>query len=115
MTHYEGRLETLDDGSRTLDLAGAATLPELERKADPVGIRDAATCECLSLRGTLDNLERRHAEDALGQSTDRDFPVHARSAVVTAHELMDPRRIYARRTPGPNGGRPPAVQPGVRR
>jgi hypothetical protein len=47
-----------------------------------------ATCECLSLRGALDNLERRHAEDALGETTYHDFPVHARSAVVTAHELL---------------------------
>ena len=48
-----------------------------------------ATCECLSWRGTLDNLQRRNAEDALGETTYRDFPVHARSVVVTAHELME--------------------------
>jgi hypothetical protein len=48
-----------------------------------------ATCECLSWRGTLDNLERRNAEDELGETAYRDFPVHARSVLVTAHELMD--------------------------
>jgi len=48
-----------------------------------------ATCECLSWRGTLDNLDRRLAEDALGETTYHDFPVHARSVVVTAHELLD--------------------------
>jgi len=44
-----------------------------------------ATCECLSWRGSLDNLERRQAEDALGES----FPVHTRSAVVVRHWLLD--------------------------
>jgi hypothetical protein len=48
-----------------------------------------ATCECLSLHGTLDNLERRHAEDALGESCYRAFPMHTRSAIVTAHRLME--------------------------
>ena len=48
-----------------------------------------ATCECLSWRGTLDNLERRHAEDDLGETTYANAPAYAKSAVVTAHELMD--------------------------
>jgi hypothetical protein len=48
-----------------------------------------ATCECLSWRGTLDNLERRHAEDALGETTYAHFPQHTRSAVVTAHSLLE--------------------------
>ena len=86
MSHspYEVLLETLDAGSQR-----ESTLPELERRPDPWESAMQATCECLSLRGTLDNLERRNAEDALGESTYHDFPVHARSAVVTAHELMD--------------------------
>ena len=65
------------------------SLPELERVPDPWESRMQATCECLSWRGTLDNLARRHAEDALGETTYHDFPVHARSVVVTAHELLD--------------------------
>jgi Nitrile hydratase beta subunit len=65
------------------------SLPELQRRPDPWESAMQATCECLSWRGTLDNLERRHAEDALGETTYRDFPVHARSAVVTAHQLME--------------------------
>ncbi|RDH79107.1 ScnB [Mycolicibacterium moriokaense] len=81
---YDVLLETLGSGE-----ADAATLPELARKPDPWESAMQATCECLSWRGTLDNLERRHSEDALGETTYRDFPVHARSAVVTAHELMD--------------------------
>jgi hypothetical protein len=64
-------------------------LPELERKQDPWESAMQATCECLSWRGALDNLERRRAEDALGETTYHDFPVHARSVVVTAHELID--------------------------
>jgi hypothetical protein len=77
-------LLTLAPGSRL-----ESTLRELERKPDPWESAMQATCECLSWRGTLDNLERRNAEDALGETTYRDFPVHARSVVVTAHQLMD--------------------------
>jgi hypothetical protein len=65
------------------------SLPEPQRRPDPWESAMQATCECLSWRGTLDNLERRHAEDALGETTYHDFPVHARSAVVTAHQLME--------------------------
>ena len=76
--------EMLDPDSRR-----ESTLPELDRKPDPWESAMQATCECLSWRGTLDNLERRHAEDLLGETTYHDFPVHARSVVVTAHELME--------------------------
>ncbi|MCP2275204.1 Nitrile hydratase beta subunit [Nocardia amikacinitolerans] len=66
-----------------------STLPELDRKPDPWESSMQATCECLSWRGAFDNLERRHAEDALGETIYHDFPVRARSAVVTAHTLME--------------------------
>ncbi len=81
---YEVLLDTLGAGGHR-----EATLPELERRPDPWESAMQATCECLSWRGALDNLERRNAEDALGETTYHDFPVHARSAVVTAHRLMD--------------------------
>jgi hypothetical protein len=81
---YDVLLETLDP-----DVPREATLPELDRTPDPWESATQATCECLSWRGTLDNLDRRQAEDALGETTYHDFPVHARSVVVTAHELMD--------------------------
>jgi hypothetical protein len=48
-----------------------------------------ATCECLSWRGSLDNLERRQAEDALGETLYADFPVHTRSALVVRHWLLE--------------------------
>jgi hypothetical protein len=77
-----------------LDTLGAnvrreTKLPDLERRPDPWESAMQATCECLSWRGALDNLERRNAEDTLGETTYHDFPVRARSAVVTAHRLMD--------------------------
>lgn len=81
---YEVLLGALEPDARCED-----TLPELERKPDPWESAMQATCECLSWRGTLDNLERRQAEDVLGETTYHDFPVRARSAVVTAHELME--------------------------
>jgi hypothetical protein len=52
-----------------------------------------ATCECLSWRGVLDNLERRQAEDALGQTTYAGFPLRTRAAVVTTHSLLERRVI----------------------
>lgn len=81
---YDVLLETLGPNGRH-----AESLPELGRNPDPWESAMQATCECLSWRGTLDNLDRRHAEDALGETTYQDFPVHARSAVVTAHQLLD--------------------------
>jgi hypothetical protein len=81
---YDVLLDTLGPDSQR-----ETRLPDLERKPDPWESAMQATCECLSWRGTLDNLERRNAEDALGETTYRDFPVHARSVVVTAHELME--------------------------
>ncbi|WP_327117090.1 ScnB [Nocardia sp. NBC_01730] len=80
---YEILLHTLDGSRRE------STLPELDRKPDPWESSMQATCECLSWRGTLDNLERRHTEDALGETIYHDFPVRTRSVVVTAHTLMD--------------------------
>ena len=83
-----GRYEVL---LGTLDSARIAepSLPDLERRPDPWESSMQATCECLSWRETLDNLARRRAEDALGETTYRDAPVHARSVIVTAHQLMD--------------------------
>lgn len=65
------------------------TLPELDRERAPWESAMQATCECLSWRGTLDNLARRKAEDRLGESVYGRFPVHTRSALTVAHSLMD--------------------------
>ncbi|MGW4714776.1 ScnB [Nocardia sp. NPDC004260] len=81
---YEVLLKTLNPASHR-----ETSLPELDGKPDPWESSMQATCECLSWRGAFDNLERRHAEDALGETIYRDFPVRTRSVVVTAHTLMD--------------------------
>jgi Nitrile hydratase beta subunit len=65
------------------------SLPDLDRKPAPWESSMQATCECLSWRGSLDNLERRHAEDELGESIYAGFPVHGRSALVATHALID--------------------------
>jgi Nitrile hydratase beta subunit, N-terminal len=64
-------------------------LPALDHAPAPWERNQQATCECLSWRGALENLERRHAEDELGTTVYADFPVHSRSVVVTAHQLID--------------------------
>lgn len=81
---YDVLLSTLPAGATR-----ESALPELDRKPDPWESSMQATCECLSWRGALDNLERRHAEDDLGETIYREFPVRARSVVVTTHELLD--------------------------
>jgi hypothetical protein len=63
--------------------------PEPDCAPAPWEANVQATCECLSWRGTLDNLERRHAEDTLGETTYADFPLQTRAAVVTAHSLLE--------------------------
>ena len=70
--------------------------PDAERTPEPWEANVQATCECLSWRGVLDNLERRQAEDALGETTYARFPLHTRSAVVTAHALIDRGAITER-------------------
>jgi hypothetical protein len=68
---------------------GARSLPELDRTPAPWESSMQATCECLSWRACLDNLDRRHAEDRLGETVYAEFPVHTRSALVAAHSLLD--------------------------
>ena len=82
---YSVLLETLDDiGERT-----DTTLRCIEHEPEVWESRMQTTCECLSKAGALDNLERRHAEDRLGESIYRRFPVQTRSALTVAHTLMD--------------------------
>jgi hypothetical protein len=70
--------------------------PDAEHTPEPWQANVQATCECLSWRGALDNLERRRAEDRLGETTYADFPVHTRSAIVTAHALLERGTIAER-------------------
>jgi hypothetical protein len=87
-THYPVLTATL----RSADPAP----PEPDRTPAPWEANVQATCECLSWRGTLDNLERRQAEDTLGETTYADFPVHTRAAIVTAHSLLERGEISER-------------------
>jgi Nitrile hydratase beta subunit, N-terminal len=80
---YEVLMATLSEETDREDL------PALDHTPTPWERNQQATCECLSWRGALDNLERRHAEDELGSTVYGEFPVHARSVVVTAHKLID--------------------------
>jgi hypothetical protein len=82
---YAVLLRNLDEVGR----APARSLPELDRTPDPWERSLQATFECLSWRGSLDNLERRRAEDDLGETVYGRFPVHCRPAVVAAHSLLD--------------------------
>jgi len=71
---------------------GAAEVPglaQLDRTPTPWEKSMQATCDCLSWRGALDALERRQAEDALGETVYAESPVHARPTIVAAHLLMD--------------------------
>lgn len=70
-------------------------LPELDHVPAPWEANLQATCECLSWRGALDNLERRNAEDELGETVYVEFPVEARWVLVTAHALLERGHISA--------------------
>ena len=76
-------------GYRILFATLPSARPEAEHTPEPWEANVRATCECLSWRGALHNLERRHAEDRLGETTYADFPLHTRSAIVTAHTLIE--------------------------
>jgi hypothetical protein len=69
-----------------------ATLPaqarDRDERAAPWEVNAEATNECLSRRGALAHLERRNAEDALGETVYADAPVEARPVLATAHELL---------------------------
>ena len=48
----------------------------------------AATCECLSAVAALPSLERRHAEDRLGESLYRDTPAPEQQLLALAHTML---------------------------
>lgn len=81
---YDVVLGTLAPGAER-----ESALPDVDRRPEPWESSMQATCECLSWRGTWDNLDRRQTEDALGESIYRKFPVHSRSVISTAHTLID--------------------------
>jgi hypothetical protein len=72
-----------------VDEPASVALSALEHTPDPWESWMQATSECLSWRGALGDLERRHAEDRLGTSLYREFPVRSRPAVVVAHLLLE--------------------------
>lgn len=74
---------------RTLERLDHEPPQDLDRNPAPWEASMQATCECLSWRGALDNLDRRNAEDDLGETLYAEFPSHTRSALVVAHSLMD--------------------------
>lgn len=88
-TRGDQQFTTLMDILHQVDEPASAALPELDHVRDPWESSMQATCECLSWRGTLDNLERRHAEDRLGTTIYSEFPVRSRPAVVVAHSLLE--------------------------
>lgn len=86
-TRYDLLVALLPDTAKQ-DGQGQA-LPDLDHAPQAWEENLKATCECLSSCGSLDNLERRHAEDDLGETVYADFPVHTRSVLVVAHSLME--------------------------
>ena len=83
-------------GYLTLTATLPAAGPYAEHTPEPWEANVRATCDCLSWRGALDNLERRHAEDRLGEGIYGEFPLHTRSAIVTAHMLIERGAISER-------------------
>jgi hypothetical protein len=84
-THYEVLLDGVPRSVRDAN----PTLSQVDRPPTRWESSMQATCDCLAWRGTVETLERRQAEDALGETVYSDFPVHARPTLVAAHLLMD--------------------------
>ena len=77
-------------GAVEADADGTAEpMPVAEREPAPWESSMEAVCESLALRGALDNLERRNAEDELGQTAYAGSPIHTRPVLATAHSLLD--------------------------
>lgn len=72
-----------------IDAVGQAETSPSDDRPAPWQSSLQATCDSLALRGALDTLERRQAEDELGETLYNEFPLSARPAVVTAHLLME--------------------------
>jgi len=79
----------VDTVAHAADSEGVPVLRETDRQPTPWESSMQATCDCLSWRGALDTLERRQAEDELGETVYADVPLPARPALVAAHLLMD--------------------------
>ena len=47
-----------------------------------------ATCDCLSAGGALETLERRHAEDELGETVYSEIPNPERQLLALAHTML---------------------------
>jgi hypothetical protein len=47
-----------------------------------------ATCNCLSAGGAVDTLERRHAEDQLGETVYSEIPNPERQLLALAHTML---------------------------
>ena len=47
-----------------------------------------ATCDCLSVGGALDTLDRRHAEDELGETVYREIPNPERQLLALVHTML---------------------------
>ncbi len=75
--------------AQAADPEGVPVLRVTDRQPTPWESSMQATCDCLSWRGALDTLERRQAEDELGETVYADVPLQARPALVAAHLLMD--------------------------
>ncbi|MGI9023163.1 MAG: ScnB [Acidimicrobiales bacterium] len=84
-----GGYEVLTDAMKPVRHERSLALTDRDRQAAPWESSMQATCDCLLWRGALDSLERRQAEDELGETVYAEFPSHARSALVSAHLLME--------------------------
>ncbi len=79
----------VDTVAHAVDPEGLPVLRVTDVQPTPWESSMQVTCDCLSWRGALDTLERRQAEDELGETVYADVPVQARPALVAAHLLMD--------------------------
>jgi hypothetical protein len=61
----------------------------VDRVPGPWATSLQATCDCLSSRGVVDNVQRRHQEDELSQAVDTQLPGELAQLVVVTRMLLE--------------------------
>ena len=79
-------LEAIRDGDKTwVKLAPCYGVTDPD---PPWKVCLEATCDCLSVGGALDNLDRRHAEDELGEKVYSEVPNPERQLLALVHTML---------------------------
>jgi hypothetical protein len=81
--------ELLDRAIQSQEQFGGADDAPIDPVPSPWATSLQAVCDCLSSRGVVDNVERRHREDALTETVDTRLPGEMAQLVVVTRMLLE--------------------------